>query len=300
VQPPDLHVKITSQSTSLSPNGLRQVQDWQGQCTLVTLPLGVLKHNPPKFVPELPLRRREAINRLGFGLLNKIVLKYDHAWWSSAKGEAFAFAHSASFMLLPDFDKDPARLQGPKGGKLEQIHRGAFPGRSQEEREKNPLAVAIIDLHTLSNIPALEFMIGGDIADALEECTDEQVAAWAHAVVADYLGPFMAATGADGKATIPRQVKDKVPEPTKVHVTRWRSDRFAFGSYAYSPAHGDGEQGSTPLDFLELSRTLWGRVFWAGEHTEVDSYASAHGAWLSGDREGRKILRNLAGWTNSL
>jgi hypothetical protein len=74
-----------------------------------------------------------------------------------------------------------------------------------------------------------------------------------------------------------------------VHVTRWRSDRFAFGSYAYSPAHRDGEQESTPLDFLELSRTLWGRVFWAGEHTEVDSYASAHGAWLSGDRKAGKF-----------
>jgi polyamine oxidase len=293
-------VKITSQSTSLSPNGLRQVQDWRGLCTLVTLPLGVLKHNPPKFTPELPLRRREAINRLGFGLLNKIVLKYDQAWWSSAKGEALTSAHGSSYILLPDFDKDPVRLQGPKGGKLEQIHRGAFPGRSQEERERNPLAVAIMDLNTLSNIPALEFMIGGDVADALEECTDEQVATWAHAVVADYLGPFTAATSADENATTPVELKDNIPEPTKVHVTRWRSDRFAFGSYAYSPAQKEGEQESTPLDFLELSRTLWGRVFWAGEHTEVDSYASAHGAWLSGDREGRKILRNLAGWTNSL
>jgi len=293
-------VKITSQSTSLSPNGLRQVQDWRGQCTLVTLPLGVLKHNPPKFTPELPLRRREAINRLGFGLLNKVFLKYDQAWWSSAKGEALTIARCSSFVLLPDFDKDPVRLQGPKGGKLEQIHRGAFPGRSQEEREKNPLAVAVMDLNTLSNIPALEFMIGGDTADALEECTDEQVAAWAHAIVTEYLGPFTAAAGADGKATTLMEVTDKVPEPTKVYVTRWRSDRFAFGSYAYSPAVGDGEQESTPLDFLELSRTLWGRVFWAGEHTEVDSYASAHGAWFSGDREGKKILRNLAGWTNSL
>ena len=192
------------------------------------------------------------------------------------------------------------RLQGPKGGKLEQIHRGAFPGRSQEEREQNPLAVAVLDLNTLSNIPALEFMIGGDTADALEECTDEQVAAWARAVVTDYLGPFTAATGADGKATTPTDVENEIPEPTKAHVTRWRSDRFSFGSYAYSPAAEDGEQESTPLDFLELSRTLWGRVFWAGEHTEVDSYASAHGAWLSGDREGRKILRNLAGWTNGL
>ena len=294
-------MKITSQSTSLSPNGQRQVQDWQGLCTLVTLPLGVLKHNPPKFTPELPLRRREAIDRLGFGLLDKIVLKYDQAWWSPVKrGEATTFAHGALFMLLPDFDKDPVRLQGPKGGKLEQIHRGAFPGRSQEEREKNPLAVWIVDLNMLSNIPALEFMIGGDVADALEECTDEQVATWAHAVVADYLGPFTAVTSADGKAPTPVELKHKIPEPTKMHVTRWRSDRFAFGSYAYSPALRDGEQESTPLDFLELSRTLWGRVFWAGEHTEMESYASVHGAWLSGDREGRRILRNLAGWTNSL
>ena len=96
--------------------------------------------------------------------------------------------------------------------------------------------------------------------------------------MADYLGPFTAATSADVDTTTPAEIKDNIPESTKVHVTRWRSDRFAFGSYAYSPAHREGEQESTPLNFLELSRTLWGRVFWAGEHTEVDSYASAHTA----------------------
>jgi lysine-specific histone demethylase 1 len=41
---------------------------------------------------------------------------------------------------------------------------------------------------------------------------------------------------------------------------------------------------------LELGRRLWDRVFWAGEHTEVNQFASVHGAWKSGVREAEKIL----------
>ncbi|KAI0547423.1 Sec1-like protein [Xylaria curta] len=48
-----------------------------------TIPLGVLKHESVEFQPPLPKPKAEAIGRLGFGILNKIILVYDHAFWDT-------------------------------------------------------------------------------------------------------------------------------------------------------------------------------------------------------------------------
>ena len=47
-----------------------------------TLPLGVLKNSPTLFEPLLPPRKSAAINRLGYGLLSKVALRYEYPWWS--------------------------------------------------------------------------------------------------------------------------------------------------------------------------------------------------------------------------
>ena len=48
---------------------------------VVTVPLGVLKQQSIQFVPALPEWKQAAISRLGFGLLNKIVLVFDEPFW---------------------------------------------------------------------------------------------------------------------------------------------------------------------------------------------------------------------------
>ncbi|KAK9458606.1 flavin-containing amine oxidoreductase-domain containing protein [Lipomyces oligophaga] len=50
---------------------------------ICTLPLGVLKANSVKFTPELPEIKRNSIQNLGFGVLNKVVLVYDHCFWDA-------------------------------------------------------------------------------------------------------------------------------------------------------------------------------------------------------------------------
>ena len=48
---------------------------------VVTVPLGVLKSGDISFSPELPQEKRNAIERLGFGVLDKIYLKFDEVFW---------------------------------------------------------------------------------------------------------------------------------------------------------------------------------------------------------------------------
>ncbi|XP_057729449.1 lysine-specific histone demethylase 1 homolog 2 [Arachis stenosperma] len=56
-------------------------QVFQGDIVLCTLPLGVLKKKTVSFEPELPPRKLEAIERLGFGLLNKVAMVFPHVFW---------------------------------------------------------------------------------------------------------------------------------------------------------------------------------------------------------------------------
>ncbi|XP_010539016.1 PREDICTED: lysine-specific histone demethylase 1 homolog 1 [Tarenaya hassleriana] len=71
---------------------------------LCTVPLGVLKKGAIEFYPELPQRKKDAIQRLGYGLLNKVAMLFPYNFWggeidtfgrltedSSWRGEFFLF-----------------------------------------------------------------------------------------------------------------------------------------------------------------------------------------------------------------
>jgi monoamine oxidase len=53
----------------------------QADKVVLTAPLGVLKQQSIQFEPPLPDWKQAAISRLGFGLLNKIVLVFDEPFW---------------------------------------------------------------------------------------------------------------------------------------------------------------------------------------------------------------------------
>jgi monoamine oxidase len=56
-------------------------QDVLHDHVVVTLPLGVLKTQGVTFEPPLPDDKQGAIDRFGMGLLDKVVLKFPHAFW---------------------------------------------------------------------------------------------------------------------------------------------------------------------------------------------------------------------------
>lgn len=56
-------------------------QSFQADMVLCTTPLGVLKKKEIKFEPELPQRKLAAIDRLGYGLLNKVAMLFPQVFW---------------------------------------------------------------------------------------------------------------------------------------------------------------------------------------------------------------------------
>ncbi|CAA0831029.1 Lysine-specific histone demethylase 1 homolog 1 [Striga hermonthica] len=65
-------------------------QEYQSDMVLCTVPLGVLKKGAIDFMPELPQRKTDAIERLGFGLLNKVAILFPYDFWG---GEIDTFGH---------------------------------------------------------------------------------------------------------------------------------------------------------------------------------------------------------------
>lgn len=70
------------------------------KCAIITLPLGVLKANTVKFTPALPVKKQEAITKLGNGVGNKCILFWDEAgfdvFWPKDKDYIVRLTKSSS------------------------------------------------------------------------------------------------------------------------------------------------------------------------------------------------------------
>ncbi|KAG1655688.1 Lysine-specific histone demethylase 1B [Nymphon striatum] len=56
-------------------------QSYQANKVIVTLPLAILQKNCVDFIPELPEEKNSAINSLGAGIIEKVILKFDRCFW---------------------------------------------------------------------------------------------------------------------------------------------------------------------------------------------------------------------------
>jgi monoamine oxidase len=87
---------VTAVSYNDATTGVEVITDrgaFQGDCVIITLPLGVLKAEKVQFNPPLPEQKRAAIQRLGMGHLGKIVVWFDEPFWSR---DQYVFGYCAS------------------------------------------------------------------------------------------------------------------------------------------------------------------------------------------------------------
>ncbi|KAH9322201.1 hypothetical protein KI387_016840 [Taxus chinensis] len=59
-------------------------REFIGDAVLITVPLGCLKVNTIKFYPALPDWKLASIHRLGFGVLNKVVMEFPKVFWDES------------------------------------------------------------------------------------------------------------------------------------------------------------------------------------------------------------------------
>ncbi len=75
-----------------------------------------------------------------------------------------------------------------------------------------------------------------------------------------------------------------IPNPTNMLRTKWANNINTFGAYSYTAV------GTEMQHFDDLAEEVNDRLFFAGEHTHIDYFSTAHGAYLSGIREADKII----------
>jgi polyamine oxidase len=203
------HPDIVQISTS-------QCQKISAKYVIITIPLGCLKQRTITFQPSLPQWKLDAIDQLGFGDTDKIIMQFDIVFWNE----------KWTIIYLSD--------------------------------APYPFALCSPEKRTLS------FMIGGRSAQAMENEKDEIIIAQ----VMDSLK----------RAFSQQQFKLE-----HYIISRWTRDEFTRGSYSYFKLNSN-------LETMKLlaKECAANRLFWAGEHTS--NGASVHTAFITGQREAKKIL----------
>lgn len=77
---------------------------------------------------------------------------------------------------------------------------------------------------------------------------------------------------------------NSIPHPTNMLRTKWQTNENAFGAYSFT------QVGTEMQHFDDLAQEINQQLFFAGEHTHIDYFSTAHGAYLSGIREADKII----------
>ena len=101
--PVELNSVVTRIDATSSNSTVRISTDDQRQFSsryvLVTVPLGCLKARSIEFTPPLPERKQTAIDRMGFGLLNKIVLQFPFVFWDPQWATFFCASPRFQFIV---------------------------------------------------------------------------------------------------------------------------------------------------------------------------------------------------------
>lgn len=209
---------------------------------VVTTPLGVLKSGNMRFKPSLPEWKSGAISRLGFGLLNKVVLVFSSVFWDQTR-DMFGLLSEPSY--------------------------GNGIGQDQYRANRGKFYLFWNCINT-SGLPVLIALMAGDAAHEAEQTSDT-------VIVTEVMERL--------RKCFP---EDTVPDPSETIVTRWKSDRFARGSYSFVAAaaqYGD----------YDLMAQGIGNLFFAGEATCGTHPATVHGAYLSGQRAASEVLEAIVG-----
>eukprot|EP00884_Botryococcus_braunii_P001035 jgi/Botrbrau1/10932/Bobra.0025s0105.1 len=109
----------------------------------------------------------------------------------------------------------------------------------------------------------------------------------------------------DVRTTLQKIYNSSYCDPDDHIVTRWASDPFSFGSYSYVPTgakkchfdwmgwpvSGIAKEDRKQVEGCGRVLIQKSRLFFAGEATHKRDAYTVHGAFMSGEREARRILR---------
>uniref|UniRef100_A0A5K3EIL5 SWIRM domain-containing protein n=1 Tax=Mesocestoides corti TaxID=53468 RepID=A0A5K3EIL5_MESCO len=290
----DTGVTVESLNTAFSED---EVISYSADAVLCTLPLGVLKKSvsasaqendkgqtdlasvtAPLFRPPLPQWKVGAIERLGFGILNKVVLFFDRFFWDRSQ-RFFGCVHDSTerrgelFLFWSITDKPCliALVAGKAAITLEE-ELSAKEERSDLKDDSSFLKLPIVS----RAMTILRKIFGRDSSTPIPDPLDAYVTRWSADINSrgSYSYVAVGATGDD---------YDLLAAPLQPHPP----------APVYITPEGDVPCTTVPTDATHPPDGGVPRVFFAGEHTCRYYPASVHGAMFSGLREVARIANTF-------
>ena len=219
----------------------------------------------PSFIPPLPQSKKDAIDHVGFGLLNKIYICFPHAFW---RGEGKTSPNGSSFLSETETNFGNASGYNP--------HHYMFFDVGKQLFESN-------------DSPAiLQTLISGSEAAKAEQQSDDEI----------IQGVLSTLRHLYSTIVIPAPVKFKV---TRWGADEFSRGSYTFlppgatdqdYNILQAPINGNDEES-----MLGDSEVM--RLFFAGEHTSSKFPSMAHGAYLSGIRAAKDVIENISRHTCS-
>lgn len=120
---------------------------------------------------------------------------------------------------------------------------------------------------SFKGVPTLTGWVGGQDALRMERQTDDEVV---EEVMANLRAMF-----------------PDIKKPDDVIVTRWGREKHVLGAYSFPSPGQDFYQ-----DIETLAQTI-GKLYFAGEATTNDGWATTFGAWDTGEKAGKRMARRI-------
>ncbi|WWC68718.1 uncharacterized protein I206_102652 [Kwoniella pini CBS 10737] len=234
-------------------------EEFKAKTIISTIPLGVLKNlSKDFFKPNLSNKLIEIINQTNVGILEKLLLKYEKAWWPNS-----SFIGSYTFLPIN------SNTILTENSNLEEIFNGSTLVTSNLNCPSLPNSSPIL-LTYLSETPA----------KLLLNFSKEKVIKAFHKFLIK-------------RFNLSNSNEIEISEPINGELTNWLKDEFSFGATTTPSIISENDERS-PMDFKELSKPIWkGKLGFAGEHTEMEHRGSVAGAVISGFREAERVDRLL-------
>eukprot|EP00477_Mikrocytos_mackini_P000579 GAHX01000618.1.p1 GENE.GAHX01000618.1~~GAHX01000618.1.p1 ORF type:complete len:831 (-),score=207.66 GAHX01000618.1:48-2540(-) len=223
----------------------------------VTVPIGVLKKNYITFKPDLPTEKLKAINNIGAGVMNKVILHFNNCFWDKQ-------SHGDSFGVLNYFNNEEV-----KENELEDLNVPWLKKLQQEIRTDNKERGFIHifwNFQRVVNKPILVALCSGESANNLHKKTQQELIEESFALL--------------------KHCFENAEKPIKVVVTNWGNDKHFHTSYSYMGKDACSE------DYEALKTPVENRLYFAGEHTSRKHPATVAGAYLSGLSAASRFLTN--------
>ncbi|KAL9049862.1 MAG: hypothetical protein Q9162_006978 [Coniocarpon cinnabarinum] len=243
-----------------------------------TLPLGVLKYGDVSFQPPVPAWKRATLRRLGFGVLNKVVLVFPECFWPPER-DMFGLCNQTT--SVPN--------------SLHQNHYSRHRGRfflfwNCLKSTGRPMLTALMAgdsaFDTETSGPVSPYRTPTSLGHSSKASASGASTPLSSSPPPDTTEASLISSCTATLATMFRLPAP--PKPVEAVITRWKSDPFSRGVYSYL---GTDAQ---PGDYDSMAQRV-GNLHFAGEATCGTHPATVHGAFISGLRAASEVIEQVLG-----